>query len=149
VPTDAPTAVVDASVVAKWLLPKTEPFTAKARDLRQRFTDGALSLCAPLHLAYELPSILLKAVGRRELTQDQALSGYELFRQFATEMQFYRSPGLDRAAIRMGAMLRCSFYDALDLALAERLGCPFIHTDARLRRAIAGRSARELWIEDA
>lgn len=39
-------------------------------------------------------------------------------------------------------------YDALYLALAEQIGCPFVHADRRLHNTLAGRFPHELWIEN-
>jgi predicted nucleic acid-binding protein len=42
----------------------------------------------------------------------------------------------------------CSYRDAGYLALADLLGCPFVHADDKLRDKLAGRFPHEVWIED-
>jgi predicted nucleic acid-binding protein len=141
-------AVIDTSVVAKWFVIRNELFLPEANALLARFNVGELAIAAPVHLAAEVPSIITKAMQRRELTLAEALAAHSVFERLSSAFAFYRGDDLDRRSISLCATLRCSFYDGLYLALAEELECPFIHADARLRKAIAGRSPRELWIQE-
>jgi predicted nucleic acid-binding protein len=141
-------AVVDASVVVRWFRPEASPYARPIASLRDRVVAGSTLVAAPLHLAYEVPSVFAKAVHRREQSIEDAQAQFALFSRFCSEIRLLRSRQVDEHALRLSAHLRCSFYDGLYLALAEELECPFVHADARLRNAIAGRSPRELWIED-
>ena len=42
----------------------------------------------------------------------------------------------------------CSYHDAGYLALADLLGCPFVHADEKLRDKLAGGFLHEDWAGD-
>lgn len=48
--------VVDASVVAKWFLP--ERYSNESRALRDVYVDGAIELCAPAAMPFEVANAL-------------------------------------------------------------------------------------------
>lgn len=48
--------VVDASVVAKWFLP--ERYSNESRTLRDAYVDGAIDLCAPSAMPFEVANAL-------------------------------------------------------------------------------------------
>jgi predicted nucleic acid-binding protein len=140
-----PSFVVDASVAGKWFL-DDEDFVAEATQVLLDYRAQRITLSAPYHLRYEVPSLISKAVGGRRITADQAR---ELTQSFlGLNLKLVRSRKLWLDAIDRVQRFRCSFYDGLYIALAETTGSRFIHADARLRRSLNGQCQAELWIED-
>ena len=146
--TERPTYVVDATVVGKWFLQglPDEPLTDQALQLLHDFKDSAISLLAPYHLTYEVPSILCKAIGSQRLEPTSALEAVDTF--LAYPIRTIRSTSLVHRGVRSAIRYQCLLYDALCLALAEAGGYPFIHADSKLHRTLRGRFPFELWLGD-
>ena len=121
------TVVVDASALVA-AVADTGPFGTKAR--------GRLRDCrriAPFLVDAEVGSALRSMVLRRELNQNAA----EPARLLAERLIHRRYPHHGALAARAWELRHSlSFYDALYLALAEKLNCPLITADQRLARAI-------------
>lgn len=75
--------VVDASVAAKWHLPEaTEAHADRALALFARFQAGTISLIAPRHIRFEVPSSLTVAAattGTPRLTRVEAQAHIDAF----------------------------------------------------------------------
>lgn len=147
---EQPLYVVDATIVGKWFLRAvpTEDYTHEAEAVRRHFNEGRLTLTAPYHIRYEVPSIVTKAVGAGRIpnsTSEQQLIQFFLYFE---DVPTPRDTPLSLAAHRLAVRYRCTYYDGLYLALAERHSVPFIHADGRLRRSLNGGFPFELWIED-
>jgi predicted nucleic acid-binding protein len=116
--------VVDASVVAKWVLP--EPASDVALKLRGH------RLVAPEFLDIECASIVWKTMRRDEITAEEAL-------ELQAELRDAPVERLPNAALLPLAMLvateaQHSVYDCLYVAAAELSGLPLITADRRLAR---------------
>lgn len=120
--------VVDASVVAKWLI--SEPDTADALSLR-----GAEALIAPDLIVAECANILWKAAKRGELPGAQALLGAELLEH--ADLDLRPMGALVRAATGLAIDLDHPAYDCFYLALAVAEDCPFVTADVKLARKVA------------
>ncbi|MBI4494623.1 MAG: type II toxin-antitoxin system VapC family toxin [Chloroflexi bacterium] len=138
--------VVDASVAAKWHLADEEG-ADRALLLLDRFAFGQTALVAPGQIRYEVPSaITVATLGRApRLTTTQGKQAVEKF--LALRLQTFSDEDLILAAYSLVHQHRCAFYDALYLALAQRLDIPFVTADAKLYRAI-GHLPHVLWIGD-
>jgi predicted nucleic acid-binding protein len=145
---ERPTHILDASVVGKWLLPPSEASSTEAIAIQSDTDRGLISVAAPFHLAYEVPSVITKAVGGGRLTRDDANSQLRLFYRILRRFLLPRTQALSFAAQDMAVRYGCTFYDGLYLALAETFRVPFVHADAKLRRTLAGRIPWEEWISD-
>src|SRR5438067_1407415 len=64
--------VVDASLVAKWIL--TEPYSLQATSLLQSWVDSEMRLLAPGLLTSEIANIVYKRVVRSDLRRDEAIA---------------------------------------------------------------------------
>lgn len=130
-----PTAryVVDAAVVAKWICP--ERGGAAARDLYQRWADGAIELVAPDLLVAELGSLLRRKVRAGELGSGDADTIFELLLGALPPLAASRD--LAASALVLATCHDRPFADALHLALALREGCPYVTADERLVRVLA------------
>jgi predicted nucleic acid-binding protein len=142
---ESPRYVIDASVIGKWHLideDHIQQALAVLEDLRRGFID----LVAPVHLRYEVRSLILRAVRARRLSYESALvtaSEFEL-----RGVRLIDSPANADTAIQTAMRYGIGYYDSLYIALADELGVRLIHADGRLRRGLGGRFPLELWIED-
>lgn len=146
-PAKAPYAlVVDASVATKWHL-TDEEYNDEATLIINRFAQGEVELVAPEHIRYEVPSaITVATLGRKpRLSVDQ---GREAIAEFlALGIKTVRDNDLVLAAYPLAHRYGCALYDALYLALADRLGMQFITADSKLYRLIRDLPF-VLWIGD-
>jgi predicted nucleic acid-binding protein len=130
-PQAAEAMVVDASVAVKWHL-QDEAFVPQADLLLTRFTQGKTNLLAPDYIRYEVPAAI--TVASRGTTprirQAQAQEAIEEF--LALELTTVGSNELILAAYHVVHQYEVAFYDGLYLAVAQRLGLPFITADRKL-----------------
>lgn len=143
-PTEA--LVVDASVAAKWHL-SDEADSDKALAILEPFIQGRLALLAPAHVRYEVASAIAVATIGREprLTREQ---GQEAIAEFlATGIHLEADSALILAAYLLVHQYGCALYDALYLALAERLDLRFITADRRLYERVR-HLPNVVWIDD-
>jgi predicted nucleic acid-binding protein len=62
---------VDASVVAKWVLPG-EPYQENAVKLKEDFASGTAELCAPSFITQEVANSFWRAVKLGRLSEEDA-----------------------------------------------------------------------------
>ncbi|MGH2533378.1 MAG: type II toxin-antitoxin system VapC family toxin [Thermomicrobiales bacterium] len=136
---------MDASVAAMWQL-RDEEHVAAAAGLLQDFREGHIRLIAPVHLKFEVPSAIRKAWRTGRVTEEQARRAIAVFLRW--NVPTVDDDDLITAAFEYTVQFGCSLYDGLYLALAERIACPFIFADGRLRNAIRGRFPLALWLPD-
>jgi predicted nucleic acid-binding protein len=118
------TAVVDASVAVKWVLP--EAGSERAAAIRTADDD----LIAP-SLAYaEIGSAIWRAVLRGDVRAAEA--GQTLRVALDHYRRIVPLEELAEPAIDAAMRLRHPIYDCFYLALAERERCPLITADSRL-----------------
>jgi len=128
--------VVDASVVAKWLL--AEPDAERALALRERAEFEGVALLAPDILAAEVASVVWKRVIRGQL---EPAEGERLFGTFTLMSPLLvRLDGLAHQALRLSVQFRRSVYDCLYLALAFKQSCDLVTADERLYNALKGQA---------
>lgn len=128
-------AVVDASVVVKWLLP--EPDSAAALEYRRRWVVQRIVPAAPDFLLIELHNVFWKKLQRGEITSEAPVLAAAP--TFGLELNWYAFEPLLPLAWRLACQLEISMYDALYAALAQQLQAPFYTADAQLVRRL-GRS---------
>ena len=125
--------VVDASVVAKWLLP--EKLTEKALRVRDAHANGDIELTAPDLLIYEVANVLRY----RSDVNEEVLGEYvQALHDFGMELEV---PG-PREILRAAAEARrrdLSVYDGSYLALAKKHATVVLTDDAKLHGSGEGR----------
>lgn len=142
----AETLVVDASVAAKWHL-TDEEYADKATLILTRFAQGQVELLAPDHIRYEVPSAITVATQGRKprITQEQGKEAIEEF--LALGLKTVSDEELILAAYLLVHQYGCALYDALYLALAQRLTFPLITADHKLYQRVK-HLPYVLWIGD-
>lgn len=120
--------IIDASVVAKWLLPDEENFTANL--IKAEFAKNAISISIPNFIFYEVNNLLKSAILTGRLDIKRASSLYEAFLDF--DFTVYWSKQLLKATLKRAFELKISSYDASYVCLAEHLQIPFFTADEKL-----------------
>lgn len=112
--------IVDASVVAMWVLP--EPHSSLALALATDWARAEVQAIAPPLMMAEVASALYKRVRRGEMTLEQALEALEVIQSLGVRPE--GEPELAQQALALAHRLnRPSPYDAHYLALADLRGC--------------------------
>ena len=117
--------VVDASIVASWLMPdEHDPIAA---TMASRFADD--SAVAPAIWWFEIRNIFLIAERRGRLTERETL---QVLRH-VTDLQVEHLEDLDEAnVLRLAPKHRLTFYDAAYLEVALRRNIPLATLDREL-----------------
>jgi predicted nucleic acid-binding protein len=135
--TQAPDAlVIDASVAVKWYLPD-ELDVSVALALLDQFEHNTLQLAAPTHILYEVPSAITVATRRQQPRLAAADAQRALDAFFALNIPTFVDADLLRAAFVLTGAYGVAFYDAVYLALAQRLNLPLIVADRKFYQRIA------------
>lgn len=132
--------VIDASVVAKWLLPDEEDLTADA--VKEDFAKRIIAISVPAFIFYEINNLLKSAVLSGRINAKDATRLYGNFLDF--EFSVYWSRQLLKAALEKALEFNISSYDASYVALAEYLQVPFYTADAKLVKKVSGKLVRLL-----
>ncbi len=127
--------VVDASVAAKWHL-KDEEFAEQALVLLDQFSEGDITLYAPDQIRYEVPSAITLGTTSREprLSKELGLKAIEGFLSLGISLD--NSDEIILNAYSLVHQYGIAIYDALYLALAQKLSIPFITADFKLYKFV-------------
>jgi predicted nucleic acid-binding protein len=140
-----PLYVVDASVVAKWVLPG-EPYQESAVKLKQDHVLGVVELCAPCFLVAEVANSLWRAVKLMRLSKEDALEALSALHDMKIDLE-----ELDWVQAGQGLGIACkldlAFYDACYVFLAKKMQGQLVTADNKLYEASKG-SCNVLHIKD-
>ncbi|MGA2148163.1 MAG: type II toxin-antitoxin system VapC family toxin [Bryobacteraceae bacterium] len=130
--------ILDASVAAKWFLPRGgETHAGEALQLLRDYSAGKVDLTVPDLFWPEFGNILWKAVrvGRiSRRTAEEAILALER-EELATEA----TAELLKDAFAIAARFDRAVYDAVYVALAVAADAPLLTADERLANALAAR----------
>lgn len=115
-------AVIDSSVVVKWFV--------KEEDAEASLDLRFLPLAAPDLLLVECANVFWKKVRKGEYGADDAAMVIRAIER--ARISLSAAHGLAGRAFEIGRALDHAVYDCFYLALAERLGLPFITADTNL-----------------
>jgi predicted nucleic acid-binding protein len=124
-------AVIDSSVVHKWLHALGESRAEEATHILHEHLEGSVTLMAPSFMPVEVANSLrwkrrIEDAEALELIADLALIDIALFDSTYERVSRATTLAYEHAM---------SVYDALFLGLADEMGCPLLTAD---RRAFAG-----------
>jgi predicted nucleic acid-binding protein len=121
---------VDASVVAKWVLP-VELYQENALKLRDDHVSRRIELFAPTILSIEVTNALRKAVKLKRLSQQDAQEALKTLGNL--NISTYEIDWIDAAQILdIASNLDTAIYDATYLFLAHKIKARFITSDNKL-----------------
>jgi predicted nucleic acid-binding protein len=130
--------VLDASVAAKWVLPRAgEPLAEEALVLLAAYRAGEVRFIVPDLFWVELANVLWKSVRLGRLSKSTARAALESLVPLAFPT-FSAQPLLE-SAFGIASLFGRSVYDSLYVALAIASGVPFITADEKLAAALAAR----------
>ncbi len=127
--------VVDASVAAKWHL-GDEDHGSEALSVLDQFNAGELVLFAPEQIRYEIASTLASATRGSNPRVDRVIAERALARFLSLNLETERSDDLILDAFTLVHEHNIALYDALYLALSQRLRIPLITAENRLYQRI-------------
>lgn len=133
-------AVVDASVVIKWLI--EEPGSIPARAQRHTWQAQRMVPAAPDFLLIELHSILLKKVTRGEITPDMPLLSDTP--AFGLDLSWFPFKPLLPTAWQTAHRYQISIYDALYVTLAQQVKAPLYTADRTLVQRLGPKPSIQL-----
>lgn len=132
------TYVLDASVAAKWFLPRdSETLTKEALHLLKDYVSGSVNLMVPDLFWPEFGNILWKAVRRGRIslhTAEESIATLEE-RTIATAS----TGGILRDAFAIATAFDRTVYDAVYVALTLVCDAQLLTADERLANALAAR----------
>ena len=130
------TFVVDASVAAKWWLPRVqEELVTQAENLAQSHLRGFLLLAVPDLFWGELANVFWKAARTGKILPAEAIAG--LNKMMGLSLASHPTSDLASNALEIALRYDRTVYDSLYVALALKLGTDLITADQRLANALA------------
>lgn len=130
--------VVDASIAAKWLLPRRdEPLAEEASLLLKSYREGEVQVLVPDLFWAEIGNVLWKAIRAHRCALSDAQTGLK----FLNDLRIPTVPShptLDRA-ISIAAAFDRTVYDSLYVAVAILSKSEFITADEKLVNALGAR----------
>ncbi len=125
--------VVDSSVVAKWLF--LESLTDKALAVRRDWELSLVDLIAPELMLVEISNIIWKKQRSNLITEEEGTSAIANLLALEIPTPVDRETILPRA-YSLATFFDRTVYDAIYLALAEKMGAKLITADLRLYNAV-------------
>ncbi len=129
-------AVLDASVAVKWLLPADrEPLHDEAMNLLHRFENVEIGFFVPEFFWLEISNVLWRRARGPAVTKSTAQSLYRDLRDAG--IKTIPSTRLVPAAFEIAVTYDTSVCDSLYIALAKDMNTFLITADERLANAVA------------
>jgi len=128
--------VLDASVAAKWFLPRTgEPLAEEALALLRQYAAGDVEFAVPDLFWAEIANILWKCVRAGRLSHKLATEALADILHYS--LPTVGSHDLADEALAIALATGRSAYDAIHVALAVQKDATFVTADERLVNALA------------
>ena len=121
---------MDASVVAKWVLP-VEMYQENALKLRNDNTSGRAELFAPTILSVEVANALWRAVKLKRLSEEdaqEALTTLGDTKIALCELDWSQTSKV----LKIACMLDSAIYDAAYLFLSDKIDAQLVTSDTKL-----------------
>jgi predicted nucleic acid-binding protein len=121
---------VDASVVAKWVLPG-EPHQENAVKLKQDYISGIASLSAPAFITLEVANAMWRAVKLGRIIEEDAQEALKALNDMRIEL--HESDWIQASqGLSIACKLDLTIYDASYLSLTDKTKAQFITADNKL-----------------
>lgn len=120
--------IIDASVVAKWLL--DDEVSVQADQIKEEFLNNSLTIQAPTVIYYEINNLLKSSAISQRINPSKAVKVYQDFLDLG--FTTYSSTELLADTLNKAIELNISSYDASYVALAEYLQIPLYTADEKL-----------------
>lgn len=122
--------MIDASVIAKWVLPG-EPYQREAVRLKEDRTLGLMELVAPGFITQEVANALWRAVKLGRISEEDAEGSLRALGDMGIELHDLGWAQVSEA-LTIASSLDLTVYDASYLLLSNRLRAPLITADQTL-----------------
>jgi len=121
---------VDASVVAKWVLP-VEMYQENALKLRNDNTSGKAELFAPTILSAEVANALWRAVKLKRLSEEDAQEALTTLGDTKIALCELDWSQISKV-LKIACMLDSAIYDAAYLFLSDKIDAQLVTSDTKL-----------------
>lgn len=122
--------MVDASVIAKWILPG-EPYQDNAVRLKEDCVSGMSELCAPSFIVEEVANALWRAIKLERISEEDAQEALKALNDMRIELH-----ELNWSEVSQGLSIACKLdltvYDTSYLFLANKIKACLITADKKL-----------------
>lgn len=125
-----PRYVVDASIIAKWILPG-EPYQENTAKLKEDFVAGQVELCAPTLVVHEVANALWRAIKLGRISENDAKEALEVLEDMKIELH---ESSWTKACqeLSVACKLDLTVYDAAYLLLSEKARASLVTADEKL-----------------
>ncbi len=125
--------VIDASVVAKWIIPG-EPWEEQARILRDTVVSGGVEAYVPTLLLYEVASVILRAFSRGVLKLSDCMEALKALKYIGFNIQAVEWEDLVEI-LNIATAAKLTVYDSTYIYLAKKMNAQLITADRQLKRS--------------
>ena len=136
---------MDASVIAKWVLPG-EPFQEKALKLKEDHVSGAVELFAPSFIVLEVANALWRAARLNRISVGDIKEALKALNNMGVELHELNWAQAAQA-LSVACDLDLTVYDTSYVFLADELRLPLITADKTLYET-ARKKVRILHLKD-
>lgn len=133
-----PRYIVDASIVAKWILPG-EPYENKAARLKEDTINVIAELHSPSMLMYEVANILWRASKMHRISRKDAIEALKALSSMKITLYDLRWEDMTEG-FGLSTELDLTIYDVAYILLSLRLSMPLITADDQLLERAKDRS---------
>jgi len=124
--------VVDASVVAKWVI-SGEPWGEKARTLEEKMILGEVEVYVPQLLLYEVASVILKSVLKGILELRDGIEALKALGCLGLKVQVISWDDMVEV-LNIATLTKLTVYDSAYLYLSKKLNAPLVTADDQLKK---------------
>jgi len=125
--------ILDSSVIVKFLFSEGEEYLRQADQLLHETREGAIDLLAPVLSKYEVGNV----IRFRNMTITEKQVNWDNFG--LVPIKFIEMQEKDgRRALDIAEMFKITFYDAIFLALAERMKAILVTANPKHQKKLAG-----------
>ena len=137
--------VADASFCGAWIL--EDESSEKADQLLVELTLGTLELVVPALWHYEMSNLLLSALRRKRLSEEDLWNALEILDQVPIAHEDLPESPARKRILHLALQFDLSSYDAAYLELADRHKIPLLTSDTKLKVAAKqlGLTPRGVW----